>query len=114
MRLTMRMLDDPRTPARARAAVVFAVVYVIFPFDLVPDHRPVYGLFDDIVVAALAIVIALRLTPREVREQFRPPPPANDNGSAAPVGSLTALVVALGGVALLTLAAWWGYGAFGS
>lgn len=114
MRLTVRMLADPRTPARARIAIAFAALYVIFPFDLIPDYRPVYGLLDDILVAALAIAIALRLIPREVREQFRPPPPANDNGEAAPVGSLAALALALGGVVLLTLVAWWGYDAFAS
>ncbi|TVR11776.1 MAG: DUF1232 domain-containing protein [Salinarimonadaceae bacterium] len=110
MRLTLRMLADPRTPVRARVALVFAALYVVFPFDLIPDYRPIYGLFDDIVVAAIAIAFALRLIPREVREQYRPPPPANDNGDAPRVGALSALIAALAGVILLTLAAWWIYG----
>lgn len=114
MRLTLRMLADKRTPVGARIAVVFAALYVVFPFDVIPDYRPVYGLFDDLVVATIAIIVALRLIPREVSEQYRPPPPANDNGDAPRLGSLVALIAALAGALLLTLAAWWGYGALAS
>jgi uncharacterized membrane protein YkvA (DUF1232 family) len=109
-RLFLRMLADPRTPVAARLLAVFAVLYVIFPFDLIPDYVPIYGLVDDIIVVAIAIVAIWRLIPPAVMQQFRPPPPANDNGAAPRRGATTALLVALVIILALTAAAWWGYG----
>ena len=109
-RLFIRMLADPRSPVVARVIALFAMLYVIFPFDLIPDYVPIYGLVDDIIVVAIAIVAIWRLIPPEVVEQFRPPPPANDNGAAPRRGSTTALLVALFIILALTAAAWWGYG----
>ncbi len=45
------------------AAIAFAVLYVINPFDLVPDVIPVLGWIDDAAVTALVI--------RTLREQLR-------------------------------------------
>ncbi|MCC5978249.1 MAG: DUF1232 domain-containing protein [Salinarimonas sp.] len=113
-RLFLRMLADPRTPVAARLIAVFAVLYVIFPFDLIPDYVPIYGLIDDIIVVAIAIVAIWRMIPQAVMEQYRPPPPANDNGAAPRRGSSTALLVALIIILALTAAAWWGYGVVAS
>lgn len=109
-RLFLRMLADQRTPVAARLLAGFAVLYVIFPLDLIPDYVPVYGLIDDIIVVAIAIVAIWRLIPAAVMEQFRPPPPANDNGAAPRRGSTTALLIVLVIILALTAAAWWGYG----
>lgn len=113
-RLFLRMLADPRTPVAARLIGLFAVFYVIIPFDLIPDYVPIYGLIDDIIVVAIAIVAIWRLIPPAVMEQFRPPPPANDNGAAPRRGATTALLIVLVVILLLTAAAWWGYGLLAS
>lgn len=109
-RLFVRMLADPRTPVAARLIAIFAVLYVIIPFDLIPDYVPIFGLVDDIIVVAIAIVAIWRLIPAAVMEQFRPPPPANDNGAAPRRGATTALLIVLLIILALTAAAWWGYG----
>ena len=37
IRLTRRLLADPATPLRHRAALVFLIVWLISPIDLLPD-----------------------------------------------------------------------------
>jgi hypothetical protein len=109
-RILLRALRDPRTPMSARLIALGIVLYIVSPFDLIPDYVPLIGLLDDLLVAAIGVVVILRLIPAEVMAQFRPPPPANDNGGVPHRGPLLPLLVALIGVLALTLAAWWGYG----
>lgn len=44
-------------PWWAVAAVVFALLYVLNPFDLIPDILPVIGLTDDAAVLALCLAM---------------------------------------------------------
>lgn len=111
-RIMLRALRDPRTPVSARLIAIGILLYIISPFDLIPDYVPLIGLLDDLLVAAIGTIAIMRLIPKEVMAQFRPPPPANDNGGVPDRGPLLPLLVALIGVLALTLAAWWGYGYF--
>jgi uncharacterized membrane protein YkvA (DUF1232 family) len=61
-----RLRRDPRVPGRAKAAIVFAGIWVASPIDLIPEFIPVIGPLDDIVVVALALRYAARRVPREV------------------------------------------------
>ena len=36
--------------------LIFAIVYVVFPFDLIPDYIPVIGWIDDIFVLYLLLL----------------------------------------------------------
>ena len=49
------LLTDKSTPAWVRALIVVALVYLINPFDLVPDALPGVGLADD--AAAIALLL---------------------------------------------------------
>jgi uncharacterized membrane protein YkvA (DUF1232 family) len=50
------LLGDPRTPALPRIAVVLAVLYLLWPVDLVPEAlSPLVGYLDDLVVVWLAL-----------------------------------------------------------
>jgi len=53
-------------PRRAKAAIVFAGLWVASPIDLIPEFLPVIGALDDVVVVALALRYAGRQVPREV------------------------------------------------
>jgi uncharacterized membrane protein YkvA (DUF1232 family) len=54
--LLLRMANDyirgryRRVPVRSIVVLIFALVYVLFPLDLVPDYLPGYGQIDDVVV----------------------------------------------------------------
>jgi uncharacterized membrane protein YkvA (DUF1232 family) len=64
-----RLRRDPRVPLRAKAALVFAGLWVLSPIDLIPEFLPVIGPLDDIVVVALALRFAARRVPREALEE---------------------------------------------
>ena len=52
----LALLRDPRTPALPRIAVLLAVLYLIFPLDLLPGSVvPVIGWLDDLTFIWLAL-----------------------------------------------------------
>jgi uncharacterized membrane protein YkvA (DUF1232 family) len=72
--LFKRLLGDPRVPVVWKAASVFALVYLAFPFDLVPDFIPVAGQLDDAILVALVLRGLLRSAgPRLLREHWPGP-----------------------------------------
>lgn len=62
------LLKDPRVQPSSKAWLVFAVVWIASPIDLVPEFIPILGPLDDAVVAALVLRHVLRRTDREVIE----------------------------------------------
>ena len=55
VRLTRRLLADPRTPRRHRIALAILVVWLVSPIDLIPEFLPGIGPLDDIVAAAVIL-----------------------------------------------------------
>ena len=45
-------------PVGVIGAIVFALLYVLSPIDLIPDFIPVIGLLDDAVVLGLCLALA--------------------------------------------------------
>jgi uncharacterized membrane protein YkvA (DUF1232 family) len=69
--LSMRLLTDSRVPATERALVAGAVLYVIIPFDLIPDMLPFVGQIDDAYLIALTLLRLMERTdPKVVREHW--------------------------------------------
>lgn len=66
-----RLLKHPLTPLIAKGLIWLAVGYLLLPFDLIPDFIPVLGQLDDLVLIPLLIMLALRLTPKNVIEDCR-------------------------------------------
>lgn len=60
-------LQDPDTPAWARATILAALGYFILPADMVPDFFPAAGLADD----AAALTSALAVTAAHVKPEHR-------------------------------------------
>jgi uncharacterized membrane protein YkvA (DUF1232 family) len=50
-----RFLTDKNAPVLPRIVALFAVLYVVMPFDIIPDVIPVIGWLDDIGVVALVL-----------------------------------------------------------
>lgn len=61
-----RMLKDARVPTAEKALFVAAIVYVISPFDFIPDFFPFIGQVDDIYVVALVLLRMVNRTDEAV------------------------------------------------
>jgi uncharacterized membrane protein YkvA (DUF1232 family) len=64
------LLKDERVSRGSKAWLVFAVVWLVSPIDLVPEFIPVAGPLDDAIVAALVLRFVLRRTDRDVVESY--------------------------------------------
>jgi uncharacterized membrane protein YkvA (DUF1232 family) len=65
------VMAHPDCPALSRWCLYAAVVYALSPIDIIPDFIPVLGYFDDVVILAALIAIALRFVPRTLVEEVR-------------------------------------------
>jgi uncharacterized membrane protein YkvA (DUF1232 family) len=54
-RVMAGLLRDPRVPAARKALLAAAVGYAVLPVDFVWDRIPLFGVFDELVVTALAV-----------------------------------------------------------
>ena len=55
LRLLRRLAADPSLPRGVRWRLSALVVYLVLPFDLIPDFIPVVGYADDAVIVALGL-----------------------------------------------------------
>lgn len=62
---------DPRTPATAKIVAACVAAYALSPIDLIPDFIPVLGYLDDLLIVPLGILLAGRLIPASLIEEFR-------------------------------------------
>ena len=62
---------DPRVPWYAKAIAAAVVAYSLSPIDLIPDFIPVLGYLDDLIIVPLGIMLAVRLMPGELMQEFR-------------------------------------------
>lgn len=64
-----RCLRDSDTPKWAKARIIGALGYFIFPLDAIPDAVPLAGFSDDLGVLALALAtVALHIKPEHKRK----------------------------------------------
>jgi uncharacterized membrane protein YkvA (DUF1232 family) len=66
--LLWRLFRDPDVPPAARALLPLLVVYIVVPFDIVPDDVPLLGQLDDVLIVAVGLTAFVLLTPRAVIE----------------------------------------------
>ena len=55
--LFLRLMLDKRVPLKLKILPVIAVVYLLLPWDFIPDLMPLIGWIDDIVVLILTVGI---------------------------------------------------------
>ncbi len=58
----LRLLFSKNTPWKARLILAAALVYLVSPYDLVPDWFLGLGIVDDFAVVSLLVWWALKLT----------------------------------------------------
>lgn len=62
---------DPRVPWHAKLVAGAVVGYALSPIDLIPDFIPVLGYLDDVIIVPLGIMLAVRLIPQPLMQEFR-------------------------------------------
>jgi len=69
VKLSLRLLKDRRVPFYLKLIVYGAIVYVVSPYDLIPDFLvPFLGFFEDIIIGILCLIGLVKLSPPEVVE----------------------------------------------
>lgn len=62
---------DSRTPLTAKLIAGAVAAYALSPVDLIPDFVPVLGYLDDLVIVPVGIMLAIKLIPAPLLEEFR-------------------------------------------
>jgi uncharacterized membrane protein YkvA (DUF1232 family) len=62
---------DPRVPWYAKLVAAAVAAYALSPIDLIPDFIPVLGYVDDLILVPLGILLAVRLVPPVLLDEFR-------------------------------------------
>ncbi len=62
---------DPRVPWYAKALAVLTAAYALSPIDLIPDFIPVLGYLDDLILVPAAILLTVRLVPKQIMAELR-------------------------------------------
>ena len=62
---------DSRVPWYAKVFAVLIMGYVLSPIDLIPDFIPVIGYVDDFILVPMAIILLIKMIPKEVMEECR-------------------------------------------
>ena len=57
--LILRLLLDKRVPLKLKAIPFIAILYVLLPFDFLPDLIPFIGWIDDLAVVVISILTFL-------------------------------------------------------
>jgi len=64
-----RLLFRRDTPWRVKAILGFAIVYLLSPFDLVPDWIIGFGLLDDLTVVSLLVAWAIKIAEKKKNKE---------------------------------------------
>jgi len=65
-RLVWRLLRDPGVPASLKMIPPATLLYLLFPFDFLPDLALGLGQLDDIGVILLGVKLFIELCPQEI------------------------------------------------
>jgi uncharacterized membrane protein YkvA (DUF1232 family) len=65
-RLVLRLMRDGRVPWVWKLIPVGGLIYVLFPFDLIPDFAPVLGQLDDVGIFLSSLWLFVELCPPDV------------------------------------------------
>lgn len=67
-RLSLRLLRDPRVPARNKAVTLGVITFIFSPFDI-PGWIPILGQMGDALVMVNVLDVFIKSAPRHVVEE---------------------------------------------
>ncbi|WDZ78947.1 YkvA family protein [Ensifer adhaerens] len=97
---------DPRTPLSAKLVAGAVAAYALSPIDLIPDFVPVLGYLDDLLIVPLGILLAIRLVPSPLMQEFRARAAAAENRPTSRGGLITIICIWLLTAALTGWLVW--------
>ncbi|MBZ7920760.1 DUF1232 domain-containing protein [Ensifer adhaerens] len=99
---------DPRTPISAKFVAGAVAAYALSPVDLIPDFIPILGYLDDLILVPLGILLAVRLVPPALMDEFRQRATAQEGRPSSRGGFVAILSIWF---VVAAVAAWvaWGY-----
>jgi len=71
VRVSFRLLREPRVPLLMKLIPVLAAGYVVSPLDFIPDVIPIVGQIDDLGIIFLALEAFLKFSPSAAVEFHR-------------------------------------------
>jgi uncharacterized membrane protein YkvA (DUF1232 family) len=86
MKLSWRLLRDERVTSLKYLAPALLALYVASPVDFIPDLLLGIGQVDDLGVAVLGLMVALKLIPKLAPAEVLREHTADINGRAGPSG----------------------------
>ncbi len=95
-RLVWRLTFDKRVPLFLRLLLPAAILYAVSPIDLIKDTVPVLGRFDDLIFIAMALLLLVKLSPKEVVDEHNgviPPPDRPNEGDPDKVVDSTGRII---------------------
>ena len=99
---------DSRVPWYAKVMAACVVAYAFSPIDLVPDHIPILGYLDDLVLIPLGVLAVRRMVPAAVLSECRA---KAETLAEKPKNWLAAAIIVLIWLALAAVTAYWLVGA---
>ena len=82
-RLIMRLMMDKRVPFWQKLFLPLAALYIISPWDIVPDFLLFLGRIDDVIALVAAGLAMLLLAPRDVLMELAGSPASRGAGGGA-------------------------------
>lgn len=61
-------LQHPRTPLLPKVVAALTLLYLISPFDAIPDLIPFFGYLDDLLIVPFLINTSVKMLPFEVKQ----------------------------------------------
>lgn len=71
IRLTWRLIRDPRVPLWSKAIPVLVIAYVLSPLDFIPDVIIGLGQLDDLAIILGGMRMFAAVVPEDIVEQHR-------------------------------------------
>jgi uncharacterized membrane protein YkvA (DUF1232 family) len=66
-----KLVRHPDTPRAPKIIALLVLAYAVSPIDLIPDFIPVLGYLDDLIIVPLGVILAIRLVPPPLMDEFR-------------------------------------------
>ena len=67
----LRLLLRKDTPWKVRCILLAALIYLVLPYDLLPDWFLGFGIVDDLAVVSLLVWLAIRLLNKEDKPNIK-------------------------------------------